>query len=281
MSQAKKMAPPKPWQMDLSAGMRTPADSSCVGIADTLEPEALLNFAIDSKITHICQKSGHLYDEELKSANSIIECEENYFQFPASTILTPDSINPVSEKSLIVSDQCFDNSAKKPEVLQNLTDAMQSKALSQTIMDDVIAVADELYTNVIFNAPFVDLHTQTNPGISRNAADVQLEAGKEGRLFFAHDAKRIVIGCADPFGTLDLNKYLCKIRSTYQKGPAAAINFGPGGAGIGSYIIFNAGSSLYFGVSPGQLTLLSCVIPLGMSNRKRMQLSKHVHWIKR
>jgi hypothetical protein len=281
LSSALKVAAPKPWQMDLTAGVNAPVDSSCIGIAENLEPEFLLNHAIDSKLNHICQKNGHLFDEEIKSSARIIESDENYFKFPASTALTPDAVSAASEKALLLVDDRFNSSGQKAGVLTNLTDAMKIKALPQTIMDEVVAVADEFFTNAIFNAPFVDMHTHKNPGVSRHSLDIKLEDGKQARLFLAHDAKRLVVGCQDPYGSLDLTRYLSKIRSTYQRGPAAAINFGPGGAGIGSYIIFNAGSSLYCGVWPGHATLLCCVIPLGMSNRKRIQLSKHVHWIQR
>jgi hypothetical protein len=281
VSGALKVAAPKPWQLDLTAGVNAPVNSSCVGVGENLDPEGVLNYAIDSNLNHICQKSGHLFDEEIKTANRIIESDDNYFKFPLSTILMPDAICDASEKSLTVMDNLFDCSGQKAEVLTNITGSLQAKTLPQTIIDDVIVVADELFTNAIFNAPFVDLHTHKNAGVSRTSLDVKLEDGKQGRLFLAHDAKRLVIGCEDPYGSLDLTRYLKKVRSTYQRGPAAAINFGPGGAGIGSYIIFNAGASLYFGVWPGHTTLLCCVIPLGMSNRKRMQLSKHVHWIQR
>lgn len=281
MSEARKVAAPQPWQLDLSGGVKAPVDSYCVGVSDGLEPEALLGFAVDHNLKHICQKNGHLFDEELKTSNAMIASEENYFNFPLATILTPHDLCAASERALIVSENYFNNSNQKTEILGNITTSLQSKSFPQTIIDDVIAVADEFFTNAIFNAPFVDLNTHKNPGVSRNSLDIKLEDGKQGRLFLAHDTKRLVIGCQDPFGSLDLNRYLSKVRSTYQRGPAAAINFGPGGAGIGSYIIFNAGSSLYFGVWPGRSTLLCCVLPLGLSNRKRIQLSKHVHWIQR
>ena len=281
MNRALKVAASQPWQLDLTGGVQAPVDSSCVGIAEALEPEQLLDLAVDSKLNHVCQKSGHLFDEDIQSANCMIENDESYFKFPVSTILAPQSVSVESEKSLLMLNAQFSSSAEKQSVLGNLTSLLVSKGIAKTVLDDVVAVADEFYTNAIFNAPFVDMNTHNNPGISRNSLDIKLQDGKQARLFLAQDAKRLVIGCEDPFGSLDLTRYLTKVRSTYQKGPGAAINFGPGGAGIGSYIIFNAGSSLSFGVWPGRATLLCCVIPLGMSNRKRILLSKHIHWIQR
>lgn len=163
--------------------------------------------------------------------------------------------------------------------MEGVTKPMESKGLSQTLIEDVVCVADELFTNAVYNAPFVDKRTHLNPGISRSEMEIHLEADKPVRLFLAHDESRMVLGCKDPFGTLNLVKYFNTIKATYLRGPAATMNFGPGGAGLGSYLIFNAGSSLYFGVSPGNVTIICCVIPLGMSYRKRAEMPKHLHWI--
>jgi hypothetical protein len=280
MSGARKLTHPQPWRQDLAVDLAgAKVDSSCIGVADCLEPEAVLTLALDSGFTHICQKGGHLFDAEIESANLMIQSPESFLEFPSATILTPGALSAESEKKLIIHDTKFNSSSDKLQVLTAITNMMELKGLSQTINDDVIAVADELFTNAIFNAPFVDKDTHQNPGICRKRLDVKLDDGKFGRMFLANDEKRLVIGCEDPYGSLDLKRYMTKIKATYQRGPAATINFGPGGAGIGSYIIFNAGSSLYFGVWPGKASIVCCVIPLGMSNRKRIQLSKHVHLI--
>jgi hypothetical protein len=270
----------KSLQVETAQGFTGPVTPSCIGISENLDPEALLGLSLDSGFNHICQKSGHFFEQELNSTNCIIDSAQNYFKFPIATILTPDDLSDSSERALLAVERSFNSSAQKQEVLASISNAMQAKALPQTIHDDAIAAADEMFTNAVFNAPFVDAHTHKNPGVSRHSSEIKLDGGKFARMFLAHDESRLVIGCEDPFGTLDIERFLQKIRSTYQRGPAATINFGPGGAGIGSYIIFNAGSSLYFGVWPEHASVLCCVIPLGLSNRKRVQLAKHLHWIK-
>jgi hypothetical protein len=282
MSTARKIAEIPPWTCDLTAGVNPPGvDSSCIGVGEALTPEQMLQMVVDGNVEHVCQKSGHLFDKEMLSAETMVRSPESYLEFPAATILSPHDLNEAAEKKLLLVDQPFNCSSQKQVILTLVTDAMQAKGISQTIMDDVVAVADELFTNAIFNAPFVDKTTHINPGVSRSGLDITLENGKTGRLFLAHDESRLVIGCRDPFGSLELKRYMARILATYQQGAAATINFGSGGAGIGSYIIFNAGSSLYFGVWPGAATQLCCVVPLGVSNRKRIQFSKHVHWIQR
>ena len=282
MSQARKLkAQGQSWQVDIGAGVKVPVDNTCVGVAESLEPEPLLRHALEFGFKHICQKNGHMYDSERATAENLVVAPESYLEFPAATILSPAKVNTAVERKLILLDKTFDASAQKHPLLDLVLNLLQSKNLPQTVIDDAIVVCDEFFTNAVYNAPFVDPTTHKNPGVSRRDVDVNFTNGKVGRLFLAQGEKGLVIGCRDPYGSLDLKKYLGKIRETYQKGPAAALNFGAGGAGIGSYIIFNVGASLYFGVWPGKATLLCCTIPLGLSNRLRSQMPKHLHWIQR
>jgi hypothetical protein len=281
MNSARKVMNSISRQIDLSVESAVSIDTGCIGVGQNLTPVQILDLATERKVNHLCQKDGHRFDDEVETANCIIESSESYRMFPMSTILSPKAINLKSERDLITLEEHFDCSDQKRAVLDTLFKFVQEKGISHTVVDDLVATADELFTNAIYNAPFVDILTQKNPGVSRRHMEIKLDKGKFARLFVAHDQSRLVLGCEDPYGSLDLGRYMEKIKASYIRGPAATMNFGPGGAGIGSYIIFNSGSSLYFGVWPGQATILCCVMPLGLSNRKRMVLPKHLHWIQR
>lgn len=269
------------WHLNITDEPGRPVDSACVAVCENHEPEAVLRLATDFHLTHICQKNGFEFDSEIRSANVLVESPDVFREFPLASILQPTALNAASERDLIRVEEVFDSSMRKRAVLQSLIKGLESEAISQTMIDDISAVADELFTNAVYNAPFVDLATHLNPGISRHDVDIKYDGRRQGRLFLARRDSRLLIGCEDPFGSLDLMRYLNKIKDAYLRGPTATMNFGPGGAGLGSYIIFNSGSSLYFGVWPGQATILCAVIPLGLSNRRRVQLPKHLHWIQR
>lgn len=252
-----------------------------IGIGHGLAPEDVLRFATDHGMVHICQKDGFAFDRELKSAENLVLGPDAFFEFPMASILAPDDVTAAKEQALICLDHFFDSSAQKRGMLEAVGKYLESKGLSQTLIEDVSAVADEFITNAIYNAPFIDPHTFVNPGLNRLDTEIKLKGGKAGRLMMGHDDNQLVIACEDPYGSLNLDYYLNKIRSTYLRGPAATMNFGAGGAGLGSYIIFNAGSSLFFGVKAASVTLLCCAIPLKMSYKKRVQLPKHLHVIQR
>lgn len=281
MSSAPKIITQPPVELDLSQLSTLKVENYHVGIGDSLPPEDLLKLATEVGFLNICQKQGFEFNREVKSSHALVESPESFLEFPVASILSPHDMNSATERCYTIMNEIFDSSGQKRAILASLLKALESKSLSQTMIEDVTAVADEFFTNAVFNAPFIDTATNRNPGISRQDLEVKYEAGLQGRLFLASDDSRLVVGVTDPFGALDLKFYLNKIKATYLRGPAATMNFGPGGAGLGSYIIFNTGSSLYFGVWPKRATVLCCVIPLGMSYRKRVQLPKHLHWIQR
>jgi hypothetical protein len=256
-------------------------DKNCIGVADAANPETILRYATEMGIHHVVQKQGYCYDHELATAQHLVRSPDSFRTLPIASVFTPGDLTPQAERRLIAVEEFFNASSQKRGILDKAIKSLESKGLSQTLIEDVILVADEMFTNAVYNAPFVDPATQNNPGINRHNVEVQYIEGKHSRLFLAHDNERLLIGCEDPFGSLNLPRWLSKIKETYLRGPAATMNFGPGGAGLGSYIIFNAGTSLYLGVWPGQSTTLACVLPMGMSNRKRGQLPKHLHWIQR
>ncbi len=250
-----------------------------VHVTEGLLPADVLQLIIDGASTHVCQRDGHSFDIEKQSSELLINSPDFFFKFPVASIFSPASVNEASEASFKALDVKFHNSSQKRNVIDQAVQALESKGLSRTLIEDVSSVADEMFTNAVYNAPFVDGKTHKNPGVSRHDFEVSMGSGLQGRLILAFDKTRLMVACQDPFGSLSLPKYLIKIKATYEHGAAATMNFGPGGAGLGSYIIFNTGCSLYAGVMPGSATLLCCILPLGMSNRKRSQISKNLHLI--
>jgi len=251
----------------------------CIGLANGLPPEQVLRLATELGYTHVVQKNGLEYKKELLATETLVNRPAGFFEFPVASIFDPTDLSRETEKKVIVSDALFHSSTQKRDVLEGFITAMGSQGMSQTLVEDITSVADEMFTNAIFNAPFVDKDTHKNPGISRQELEVNLDKSKPGRMILAHDETRVMVACEDPYGSLNLNGYLMKIKATYDRGAAATMNFGSGGAGLGSYIIFNTSASLFVGVKSGRATIIACLLPLGLSNKKRSVLPKHLHWI--
>jgi len=244
-----------------------------------LTPQQLIEQMISGSETHICQPLGWMYDEEIQSAQLLSQKSETFFSHPATAILWPKEISSRNEQSSLLLNRNFCSSDEKNGLLDEMKTIVNGISRSSTLVDEVIAVTDEFVTNALYNAPYVDPVTFVNQRINRLTTKVKLDHGKQARLFAAQDGKRLLIGVEDPYGSLDVKSYLNRIHKCYSS-VKDSINFGEGGAGIGSYIIFNTGSSLYYGVKPGEKTLLVCVVPIKVSRRQREDLPKHLHWIK-
>lgn len=235
-----------------------------------LSPSALINSYLCDGFSHICQTGGFEYNLELKSTDKLILKPKTYFE---------NNVAATLGLGTKLFERKFSQISEKSNLLEDIAKSWEPFSLPKSFSDELVLVIDELFTNAVFNAPVVDLKTQVNPGLSRERTDVQMHPGKFGKISLAHDKTRLVISCSDPYGTLNLNSYLQKVLTTYEVGADYSMNFGNGGAGIGSFIIFNSASSLYFGVRPGTETLISCVFPLHLSGKKRGMLPKHLHCI--
>jgi len=243
-------------------------------------PQQLIEQMLKGPAVHLCQPDGLMYDIEMQTADLLTKNKQSFFSAPATSILWPTEVGKKEELSSLLFNRLFDDSQEKNLVLDELRKKLEPLTKSSSLIDEVLAVTDEFVTNALYNAPYVDPVTHVNQRVDRLTTNVKLPAGKQARLFLAEDGQRLLIGVEDKFGSLSIQNYLTGIVRCYTSGVKDSINFGQGGAGIGSYIIFNAGSSLYYGVIPGQTTLLACVVPYRMSRRSREGLPKHLHWIK-
>lgn len=280
MNGARKLNPrPKSEQIDVNEQSKDRVAPHCIGLANGLPPEQVLRLATELDYTHVIQKNGLEYAKELQTTEILIEDPTGFFNFPVASIFNPTDLSPEGNKRAILADTLFTSSAQKRDLLDQFIKSMQNRTLPQTLIEDITLVADEMFTNAVFNAPFVDKTTHKNANVSRHSMEVSFNSAQPGRMLMAADQTRIMIACEDPYGSLNLNGYLTKIKATYDRGAAATMNFGSGGAGIGSYIIFNTSASLYVGVKAGRATIIACLLPLGLSNRKRSLLPKHLHWI--
>lgn len=246
----------------------------------TMTPQELIEQVLNGPSAHVCQPAGLMYQQEVETSELLSKDTQLFFASPATALLWPSEIATRQEMNSLLLNRLFGCSDEKNQILDELRGKLSTLTKSSSLVDEILAVADEFVTNALYNAPYVDPVTFVNQRVDRLTTKVELPAGKTARLFVAEDGQRLLVGIQDPFGSLNIKNYLNGIVRCYATGVKDSINYGEGGAGIGSYIIFNAGSSLYYGVRPGQTTVLACLVPYRMSRRQREDLPKHLHWIK-
>lgn len=248
-------------------------------VVENLNPVDLLNLALEKGSHHTVQSNSVTFDRELLAAAKLVVQPKRLEEFPISAILNPAECGSEKEIELTLLNERFSLASEKSHILRLVETILDGKIKSTGLRADIITVADELLTNAIFNAPFVDLGN-TTPGESRENPGVKMTEGKSGRFFLGATSDQIVIGCRDPYGSLNPQRLLERVRNCYQKSVAATMNMeGAGGAGIGSFMIYNSSSSYYVAVDQLKTTIVCAVLPLKGSGRQRQEAPKSLHII--
>ena len=265
--------------VDLTSGLTRLAQpqNSCDGL-EYKENRTIITVGLDreqviadlnkNSATHLVQPGGMAFEKELSSAAYLLKNEEMYYSFPVATILDAQQVGIKREAELIKFDRRFSNDSEKIELQIALEEMLKKNINSRALLTEIVGVSDELITNVLYNAPHVPADNSTS-GIQRTTQGVKLDKGKTGRLVCGMDNERVVVGCEDPYGALNLSAMLGRLQKCYQDGVADSMNTGPGGARIGMFLMFNSATSFYAGVIPGEKTSVFCVFPYKMNNKKR------------
>ncbi len=233
-----------------------------------LDGNAVVSAALRLGLLHVVQAEPESRRSEVASALRMLREPSEYFRDPLSVALGPTQVERYRMP--------FTSSQQKDACLESLDRYLTGIAGSATVHASLLRIADEMFTNAMYNAPTDrDLgHRFANrPRTER----VGLEAGECVWISAAHNGSSIALACTDSFGSLDLNAFLRRIRDCYDKGVSGSIREIGGGAGIGSYTMYEMCSSFYVGVSPSRRTVFCCKLPLGRSFREIEDIPKSLH----
>lgn len=245
-------------------------------VGDQIPHLMVLSICADKGVNHVVQKSNLKSDVEMSLAATMLKSPRTYIEYPLSVIFAapkPSQKTEVDHADLFIE---LSEVEEKSTALEDLTEYVLQHANPKSIIHDVKLVADELVTNAIYNAPYVDAANRTS-GPDRVAGSVQIDPQKKPQLFAGSDDQRLVVGVKDFYGRLNTNSLIERIRRCYETNPRDQMNFGGGGAGIGSFMIFDSAASMTIAVDPGKSTTICCTFPLGLPARKRNSIPKNIH----
>ncbi|MGZ3707506.1 MAG: hypothetical protein ACXWPM_01550 [Bdellovibrionota bacterium] len=240
----------------------------CIGIAERLSPGAVMNTAVTKGLWHVVQSHSPRFLQELELAAEMILRPSTFLSSPEDSMFVGTAHRNIEFR--------FSNSKQKETVLAQVEAQLKGIAHVSLIREAALTIADELFTNAIFNGPVDPGNHPRNAHLRRNIP-VQLEEGKEARIFMAFAEEWLLIGCEDPFGSYVNERILCRIQDCYQRGVSAAINMGSGGAGIGCRMMFELSTGFYTCVDPGMKTVVCYLLPLGQGLRQKEAIPKNLH----
>jgi hypothetical protein len=245
---------------------------------DNWSPEQLLDFALRGRVYQLCQIENPALANELNLSALMLRTPEIFLAHPLSSILSPLRASRAQEKKLTKLRIPFRRADEKMPSLEKFRQLLIAQKKPESLIGDVLLVADEMYTNAVFNAPFVDPITGYNPGIDRSDITIKMDSSQSGELLIGFDQDHLAIVCRDPYGSLDVRQYFRRILECFRKGVSATMRMGEGGAGIGSYMVYNMAVSLSIGVKKGDCTVIGVTIPWSLSGRRRAECPKNLHY---
>jgi hypothetical protein len=233
----------------------TPPQASTIFVGEELEARDIVMFLKDKKNGHLVQKAKDHFSEDIEMTSGWLTDAETYFENPCLKAPTHREVIAFSDKE------------KKNEIREKLyrfLDGVQGPSLP----DAAIAIFEELFMNATIDAP---------KEAQRRGQKI---SSSECQMIFERHSKKIAISCRDPYGALDVQKFLDRMAEVYEKGAGDAINMTqPGGAGLGCVILFENCVQLIVGCHEGKWSKVTCILPLGCSQRQRAEMKKSLHRI--
>ena len=248
-----------------------------IAITNQKNPDQVISQVLQSGVKHLVQEAGLFLKDELDAALHMMRAPQDYLDYPLSTLFPSSGLDKSRESELVQFEYKFNSNKQKSDILDAFEKFFKSFSDSESFLNDLSLVIDELFTNAMYDAPENNLEN-TASGKRRDGQEFHLPDGKFGRIFAGKHKNCLAIGCEDPFGTLNVKKILERISLCLTLGADKMIRFGEGGAGIGSYLLFMASTSLYIGVRHQQKTVICSLIPIGLGDRRRNEMPKNIHY---
>ncbi len=230
----------------------------CVKVLEGETIPQCLDYMEKTRVWNMVQSDSRQFEDRLLLVARLIHHPESFLKWPSQEVFNSIVVEKKWE---------FRTSTEKMRVLNSLRNYLGSIAGAKAIVESVVLAADELFTNAIYNAPFVD----ANYTLDR-ATVVVLDSEKSAQLLIAHDHERIFLACLDEFGTLNCEALIKTVQNCLKIGVSKSINLDVGGAGIGIFRVVDLSSEFFAVVEKENRTLVGCSFLLGKSS-KQIRLS--------
>ena len=227
-----------------------------IGVADGLTSAQVIELARTRGLRHLLHREGSAFATELALAKRMIGRPEDFFADPVGSLLgTSDGDEFIYRCS---------HGGRKSDFLTGFESYLRSLSGVRRARENAMMIADELFTNGA-------KHAFPTRRISLAKSIGKLE-------FVAHVVgDRLAISCTDSFGLLDVQAPLEGIARCLEHGVGNAIRNGPGGAGIGSFLVFSASTSYCLAVDPGKRSTICCAVPISARAHEGESLPKNLH----
>lgn len=243
-----------------------------IGVTANLGARDVISIVKKYGLLHIVQTKSPHFDQEMKAARTMIDKPQKFFKDPLRVICGSASL--LEGKSFSFP---FDVGVPKETMLEDVAAFLDESSATRRISERVLLAADEFYTNASRNGWAKQAYS-SDRGLEESRGQVE----RPGRIeIFGHvESDRLILGCRDTYGLLEPAQIINRLDACFTKGVTASIRRGPGGAGIGSYLVFETGLSYYAGVHRNQTTVVCVAFAIGSSARAENEPAKSLHLVR-
>ncbi len=168
----------------------------------------------------------------------------------------------------------FNSSEEKPFLISELGIFFKQERALRSIEDICLQAADEMISNALYNAPIGTKGDRLFQKVPREV-DVVLPPGKKVKIFSCYSPQKVVIGCEDPFGSLQRQTILNRLVEIYSQKQSSPL-MSTAGAGMGlKYMIENCANFYMFGENRKR-SIVACTFLLE-GRRKNIGQANHLH----
>ena len=238
--------------------------------ATTLE---IINL-VDQGFQHCVRAERADFAPELLAASLMTMKPEAFVRNPLPFFFngfrSPDPKDP--DKNLTLKIQ---TSTEKATLLDWLDVFLQQNPRTSGVRELCVQCADEMLTNALYNAPIKPSGVRPFESWSRTQT-VTLPVDHAATLFACFSDERVVVGCTDPFGSLNRDSLLNHLRHAFRD-PLLRPRTGQAGAGLGFRYLIENSAGFYLISQPGRRTLIACGFLL-RGLRANLNVAKHFHF---
>jgi hypothetical protein len=226
--------------------------SECVLVEDNLKPQQIIQMCLERNIQHIIQNSKMNILEKLKIIDRILSDPFAFMTFHSK--LFPDSSDFISF--------AFHSKENRTDLINRVLNFLNIDSKNHNT-EHILKCTEELIMNAQVHAPRVgDFKSPHNMG-----------------FLVERIGDYVALSVFDDYGSMNMNKFLKKILNNFIIGTADAINYGSGGAGLGSSIIFESAEVLYITILPKKITRVTVLSPIKMRAKDKDVEQKSIHII--
>lgn len=167
----------------------------------------------------------------------------------------------------------FKESREKQELKDLLRSFFDSNNQLRFAADLALQVADEMFLNALYNAPVLPDGSRPFASLPRSEK-VCLPPGLTARMFACYSDQRIIVGCEDPFGSLQREHVLKRLLQIYGESKNGQPVTSPG---LGMKLMIDHAANFYLYADRGEKTLIACAFLAG-GKRANMTPAKHMHF---